>query len=300
MSSSQDFCTLAQLKAWLGIASTNTTNDPALSMLISASSRLILSYLARPGILPATYAERYDGQGNQRILLRNWPVLAIASLYVWDRLMPPSPPPPSSGVPSGYLLSPWNGAPPGSMQWVDLFDSLSIFGNYYDRGAQDVCVTYSAGYAVMTEAATVPLAPGPYQVEALGPYGAWGSDLGVTYAASGQTLTSTTNAPNQGQYSVTAGLYLFNAADAGAAVLLSYGYVPFDLAQAAMEIAAERWTYRGRIGIRSQSLAGQETISYGWPGGTIGGADSGPAGSIPAYLQTMIQPYRAVVVPLPA
>jgi hypothetical protein len=299
--SSQDLCSLAQLKAWLGIPATTTTNDAALGLMISAASRAIMAYLARPSILPRSYVERYDGQGSQRILLRNWPVLSIASLYVWDRLMQPSPPPPSSGVPSGYLVSPWNGAPPGSMQWVDLYDSISLFGNYYDRGQQSISVNYSAGYAVTNEPATIPVAPGPYQIAALAPYGDWGLDMGVTNAATGLAMAATSQAPQQGQYSVSGGLYLFNAADAGAAVLLSYGFVPYDLAQATMEIAAERWTYRGRIGLRSQSLAGQETISYGWPSGSIiTGGDSGPAGSIPAYLQTMIAPYRAVVVPLPA
>ena len=43
---------------------------------------------------------------------------------------------------------------------------------------------------------------------------------------------------------------------------LSYGFVPQDLAQAATELAAERFRASERVGLRSKSLGGQETISY--------------------------------------
>ena len=66
-------------------------------------------------------------------------------------------------------------------------------------------------------------------------------------------------------------------ADAGAAVSLSYGYVPQDLAQAALELAAERFRAAEHIGVRSKSLGGQETIAFD------ACADLGPgAGADPA------------------
>ena len=97
---------------------------------------------------------------------------------------------------------------------------------------------------------------------ALAPYGPWASDLGVTYAESGAPLTAVAAAPAAGQYSVAAGVYSFAAADAGASISLSYGYVPQDLAQAALELAAERFRAAEHIGVRSKSLGGQETIAF--------------------------------------
>ena len=48
-------------------------------------------------------------------------------------------------------------------------------------------------------------------------------DLGVTYA-NGNPLTQVASAPAVGQYSVSAGVYTFAAADTGVAVLISYEY----------------------------------------------------------------------------
>jgi hypothetical protein len=49
-------------------------------------------------------------------------------------------------------------------------------------------------------------------------------DWGVRYSATGLPLTRVTSAPVQGQYTVSAGVYTFAAADASAAVLISYRY----------------------------------------------------------------------------
>lgn len=54
--------------------------------------------------------------------------------------------------------------------------------------------------------------------------GQWQDDCGVVYATSGLPLTKVASAPAAGQYSVAAGVYTFNSADAGAAVLISYTY----------------------------------------------------------------------------
>ncbi len=50
------------------------------------------------------------------------------------------------------------------------------------------------------------------------------ADAGVLYAMTGLPLTLVTSAPAAGQYSVAAGVYTFNSADAGKAVLVSYTY----------------------------------------------------------------------------
>ena len=87
--------------------------------------------------------------------------------------------------------------------------------------------------------------------------------------------------PGPGQYAVSAGVYSFAAADAGQALALSYGYVPQDLAQAALELAAERFRAAEHIGLRSKSIGGQETIAY-------------DVSAIPAPVLAMLQPYKRV------
>jgi len=49
-------------------------------------------------------------------------------------------------------------------------------------------------------------------------------DYGVFYATSGNQLTPVASSPAQGQYSVASGVYSFNTADNGAAVLIYYSY----------------------------------------------------------------------------
>jgi len=109
------------------------------------------------------------------------------------------------------------------------------------------------------------------------------ADQGVVYAASALPLKQVASSPTTGQYSVSAGVYTFAAGDAGAAVAISYGYVPQDIAQAALELAAERFRAAERIGLRSKSLGGQETIAY-------------DTSAISAPVLALLQPYRRVAV----
>ena len=76
----------------------------------------------------------------------------------------------------------------------------------------------------------------------------------------------------------------FSAGDAGAVAALSYGFVPQDLAQAALELAAERFRAADRIGLRSKSIGGQETISLRSPS------------PISAPVLALLQPYSRVAV----
>jgi hypothetical protein len=49
-------------------------------------------------------------------------------------------------------------------------------------------------------------------------------DMGVYFAATGQLLTPVASNPAQGEYSASGGIYIFNAADAGLGVYISYTY----------------------------------------------------------------------------
>lgn len=74
------------------------------------------------------------------------------------------------------------------------------------------------------QAASVP-ATGPYTVTPTVPgSGTWQSDAGVYYASTGIKLTPVASGPTQGEYTISAGVYTFAAADEGVAVLISYYY----------------------------------------------------------------------------
>jgi hypothetical protein len=269
-----DLTNLAALKAWLGLPAAASPNDATLSALITAASRAILATLSRPGLLPQSYSETLDAESG-RVFLRHWPVLQVNSVTLEGE--PLFPATPAVAWPTaGYSLKPGDLAPPGGPQ------ALDIFGRRVRKRRQNLVVAYTAGYGAQAEAWNIP-ATAPFTVTALAPYGPWASDGGLVYAATGAAFTAVAASPALGQYAVAAGVYTFGAADAGAAVAISYGYVPQDLAQATLELAAERFRATEHIGLRSKSLGGQETISY-------------DVSAISAPVMAMLQPYRRVAV----
>jgi hypothetical protein len=229
-----DLCTLADVKAWLGRSDANS--DAVLASLIARTSRQIQSYLRRGLLLPRDVTELRDGTGGATLVLRNWPVVSIASLTIGRRAIPARDAPGTAG----WTLEPWDGVPPGRAQ------TLSLEGFRFARGALVVEIVYRAGYQVTAEAQTVANAG----AGVLAPYGAWASDGGVSYA-DGTPLVAVTGPPAVGQYQLTAnapGSYTFNAGDNGAGVLITYGFVPADLADACIELVSERFRYAQRIG----------------------------------------------------
>jgi hypothetical protein len=269
---SGDLTTLAAIKGYINSAPTDTV----LQGLITRISRFVLGELNRPLLVPKTYAERYRMNPNvDALVLFNWPVLSVASVAFAD-FSPVS-------LYSGRLtFESWSGIPPG--------EPISLgFPDGFARGGDTMLVTYKAGYAVSGE---VHLIPGtPFKVTPAQPYGQWATDEGVTYT-NGSVLTPiASGTPSPGQYlppdpnaSPARAEYLFAAGDVGQSVILSYGYIPGEIEQLVIELIAERSAYRMRVGLRSQSLAGQETITYDTRG-------------LPDYAQTMLRPYKNVLPP---
>ena len=178
------------------------------------------------------------------------------------------------GAAFGYVLRPGDLAPPGAPQALDLF------GVWPSHRRANVVVDYQAGYAVIGETQTIPAAA-PFAARgarALRPVGERPRRRlrGERRAADGGRRRA-----GGGQYAVADGVYTFSPADAGASVSLSYGYVPQDLAQATLELAAERFRAADHIGLRSKSLGGQETVSF-------------DSAAISAPVLALIQPYRRV------
>src|SRR6185437_8372127 len=72
-----DLIDLPTVKAWLGV--TSTTYDAQLSGLVTAVSAFIVNYLGRQ-LLSASYVETYRGNGQRSMVLRNFPITALASV----------------------------------------------------------------------------------------------------------------------------------------------------------------------------------------------------------------------------
>lgn len=76
---------------------------------------------------------------------------------------------------------------------------------------------------VTNETGTIPAVSGPYTVTVTNSAN-FVADLGVVFAATGVQLTRVASGPTTGQYSVSAGVYTFAAADTLLGVLISYTY----------------------------------------------------------------------------
>jgi hypothetical protein len=275
MASPFDLVSLADLKCWLDVAGTD--DDVLLERLITQISRAILNVIDRPAIVPLAYTEIRDGGNEVSIMLRQWPVIGVSSCIVDGVVIPPSPPLiAGASAPMGYVLDPPNVAPPGAIQ------RLSLRRYHFTCGLQNVTISYSAGYQITNESVIIPTSP-PYNVSAQAPYGDWASDVGVVYS-NGILLAAVVGNPTAGQYAVVNGVYIFAQADAGSTVLLTYGYVPADLACCCMDWVAERYAYRSRIGQHSKSLGGRETMAF-------------IVKDIPDFVVSALAPYRRVVSP---
>jgi hypothetical protein len=98
-------------------------------------------------------------------------------------------------------------------------------------------------------------------------------------------MTRVTGTPTAGQYKVDdEGVYTFAAADTAAEVVISFGYAPYDIGQAVVELVGEFMKRKDRIGIASKGLAGgvSETISF-------------TRSDMNETVRLILQPYRSVV-----
>jgi hypothetical protein len=127
-----DLTTLADVKAWLqtGQDAFPDTDDVLLARLITAASQFVQSWLNRQ-IAPSDWQEVRDGTGGQRLGFANIPVTAVLSLSIDGLEIPPSPA--DGGYGAGYVFNP---------------TELALRGYVFTRRAQNVIVTYTAGYPV--------------------------------------------------------------------------------------------------------------------------------------------------------
>jgi len=166
---------------------------------------------------------------------------------------------------------------------------------FFFIGAQNVVVNYTAGYLVSSEPQTVPLSA-PYVVTTNQFQGIQSHDDGVVYATGG-LLSPVATITTGGQYlapvDANPGVYSFGLSDAGKSLFISYSFIPADLEEACIQMVAERYSYRSRVGQLGKSLGGQETMRYLRGGGRPDEFYYG----LPPEVVELIQPYISVIPP---
>lgn len=261
-----ELTTLGAVKNWMFTQASGSTapntDDQLLTRLIAQCSGSVRNYIERPILTRTTWSELRNGAGNQIMMLRNWPVLKINSLTIDGANVSAA----VSTTGAGYTLQTWDGSSAGIPQ------NLSLVGYCFTRAQNNVLINYDAGYCVTDEAHTVPT---NYTIKLTPTYGMWCEDDGITDASTGAALTAiTSGTPTTGQYLITpdlnggsgAATYLFAAADVGRAILVNYSFVPAALEECVIELVAERYAYRQRIGQKSMSVGGQTTAAYNLDG----------------------------------
>jgi hypothetical protein len=266
-----DLTTLATAKVWLGIpipGSEDTgASDALLTRLISSASGVVLSYLGRTSLGATDVVETYDGFGGDVLVLRQWPVNAIASIEFDGR---------SDPVPEAVNgASGWRRAQDGAA-----CRQVSFHGFQMPDGRQSVTVTYNAGYRA-SEARELPEAADGAQTVSVTAYFCLVEDFGVTIDGVAQTRVKT-GTPGTGEYKLVGSTYQFPAAIEGEAVVLDYSYVPAAIEDAVIQMVGTKFKAKDNIGVSSKTLGGQETVVF-------------DKRDLSQSIKDVLQPYRRVV-----
>ena len=123
-----DLTTLDNVKAWLPDMASVTTSDALLTRLITAASQAVCVYTGRASFEVQDYSELYDGRSRPWLVLRQWPAVAVTSVFVSCSFQPAN----------VTLEPPLSG---GGAQKLMLTDG------YFPYGVSNVTVSYQAGYA---------------------------------------------------------------------------------------------------------------------------------------------------------
>jgi len=138
---SNALCTLAQAKAYLDIASGDTSQDSKLELLINASSSMIENYLDRKLIYQG-YVEYHDGRNSDRLLLKEWPAIKPTEI-VFDQT---------------WTYGASNVIPTDNYQ-LESEIMVVLRGYKFPRGNRNIKVTYYAGYQSPVTGGSGPVLP---------------------------------------------------------------------------------------------------------------------------------------------
>lgn len=167
-----DLATLADVKSYLG-GEWTSAQDAELQRELTALSQACASYCGR-NFLRATYVEQRNGTGTSLLVLRNSPIVSIASLTIGGVARQAESAP---GKGDGYVL-----------------DGKTLYagGCYiYGKGRMNVVVTYTAGYLPITDAnCDIPFDLRQSVVEAVADRYKRRSNIGIlSKSIAGETIT---------------------------------------------------------------------------------------------------------------
>ena len=236
-----DLTTLGNLKSYL--VNPGNLADATLQRMLSAASKAIENYINRD-IVPMAYTKTYDGVHNRVLVPDDYPIINVSSVTI-----------------DGTTVVPAGSVTVAGFYFTD--KEILLNGYRFSKGRGNVQISFTAGHQITAEAQTI--AATTFQAQPAQPKGSWTSDQGVIYAATGVALKAVIGTPTTGQYNAPSSInnyvYQFAAADVGLGVLLTYGYAPFDLEQAAL-ILVQYWLGdRNRSGEKSRTMGGQ-TITF--------------------------------------
>lgn len=134
--SAYGLCDLADVKADLDIAETDTTFDDKLRRIIAAVTAAAETFCGRPFLARNVKARKYDGDGTVELLLLTAPVLSVSALVVDSATI----------ASSGYVL------------YSDIGRVVRTDGGLFSEGYQNVSVSMRVGWESQDVPADVELA----------------------------------------------------------------------------------------------------------------------------------------------
>ena len=173
-----DLTSVPLVKSWLSAsgkpASPNGADDANIQACITAASRMVLSETGlgpqgavaatqSPFVQPVQYSETYNGNGKNRLFLRNQPITSVVSLIINGRVIPQS---------TAFNVSGWVIDSDGKSIWLRSGGNAATFAYTSDQfwfgnigfahGVQNVALVYTAGVPtvpVSGELASIPTLP---------------------------------------------------------------------------------------------------------------------------------------------
>jgi len=280
---------LPTVKDELSIKAADTSNDAWLTRAITQASRAIAVYTKRK-FAPEYVQDLFDVEqdpypyqtpgGFPQLELTRWPVLAVVAVV--QTLAPASSQRPATTQALvqdlDFRLEPVT----GRLLRLNAFTGVATLWE-----AMPVTVTYTAGFGALIEDTDTVPASSPYQVT-VAEAGAFSCGQSVSYA-SGAALALVAANPDQGQYSLEAGAYSFNPADAGQPLAFAYAtfIIPADLTEICLRLITMRFRARGRDPLLMQRESQQIGVERFWVGGS-----PGQTGQFPADIEGALNEYR--------
>lgn len=138
-----DLIALDQVKDWCSIAETNTDEDSILQFFITSFSQYVLN---RTGVSSfnsvVQYTDTYDGNGRERLFVRNPPIQTLISAVAGTFNYPFSTGPSVAGI---FVEDSQKSIAFRSQVGV-LYPPMAIYPYYFPRGIGNIQVTYMGGY----------------------------------------------------------------------------------------------------------------------------------------------------------